>query len=58
MEEILNYNYEKMYLHLFNRITDAIRAMEKHNYSEAADILRSAQRKSESIYVDGEDNTP
>lgn len=48
-------DYEKMYLHLFNRITDAIEAIEKCNYGEAADILRSAQRKAEDIYLDDKD---
>ena len=45
---------QKMYLHLFNKVTDALTAMEKCNYGEAADLLRDAQAEAEEIYLDGE----
>ena len=48
-------NGEKMYLYLFNRITDALVAVEKQNYGEAADILKTAQAKAEEMYIDAGD---
>ena len=43
--------YKEMYLTLFNAITKALRALEQHNYGEAADILRTAQRQTEERYI-------
>ena len=43
-------DYRKMYLHLFNAVTDALQLMDKG--SKAADILRTAQCDCEEIYID------
>ena len=40
-----------MYFLLFNKITDALDAIEKCNYGAAADILMSAQAEAEELYV-------
>ena len=45
---------QKMYLHLFNKVTDALAAIEKCNYGEAADLLRSAQAETEELYLSNE----
>lgn len=48
--------YKKMYLTLFNAITDALRLMEKGNPAGAAEILKRAQRDTEEMYIEaGED---
>ena len=44
-------DYEKMYLLLFNKITDALAELEKRNYGEAVDILQTAQKEAEEIYM-------
>ena len=46
--------YKKMYLLLFNAITDALEQMEKQNYSTAKDLLITAQQKAEEIYMSAE----
>ena len=46
-------DYQKMYLLLFNAITDALKEMENLNYGEAAELLRKAQSDSEDIYISG-----
>lgn len=45
--------YKKMYLCLFNAITDALQELEKQNSSSAKNILQSAQQRTEEMYVDG-----
>lgn len=47
--------YKKMYLHLFNAVTDALAQMARQNFGAAAEILRQAQIDSEDIYLDAED---
>lgn len=44
--------YEKMYYHLFNAVTDALSALERRNYGQAEGILKTAQQKSEEIYLE------
>lgn len=44
--------YEKMYYHLFNAVTDALNALERKNYGQAEEILKTAQQKSEEIYLE------
>lgn len=51
-------NYEKMYLRLFNRITDALKELDKCNYGKAAEILRSGQKETEEMYMDSETDMP
>lgn len=45
--------YKKMYLCLFNAITDALRELEKHHFHAAKIILQTAQKNTEEMYVDG-----
>ena len=44
---------EKMYLHLFNAVTDALEEMENRNYGLAAQLLKRAQQTCEEICMDG-----
>ena len=46
-------DYQKMYLLLFNAITDALEEMENQNLGEAAELLRKAQSDAEDVYIDG-----
>ena len=46
-------DYQKMYLLLFNAITDALEEMENQNYGEAAELLREAQTDAEEVYIEG-----
>lgn len=48
-------NYKKMYFGLFNGISRALEAIEKHNYGQAADILKQAQIEGEEIYLSDEE---
>ncbi len=45
--------YRKMYLRLFNRVTDAIAVLEQAGEREASTILILAQRESEQMFIDG-----
>lgn len=47
--------YKKMYLLLFNRITDALKALKNCDYDRAAGILREAQIEAEEVYKDSDD---
>ena len=52
-------DYKKLYFHLFNAATDALRAMEQQNYGQAAALLIAAQQETEEMYMDAEDeNAP
>ena len=44
-------NYKTMYFHLFNRVTDALRALEQKNYSRALELLKLAQQEGEEAYI-------
>ena len=44
-------NYEKMYLMLFNAVTDALEQITTCNYGSARDLLIAAQQKTEEIYI-------
>ena len=46
-------DYQRMYLHLFNAVTDALRLMYKN--STAAEILRSAQLACEEMCISPEE---
>ncbi len=50
-------NFEKMYFALFNRLSDAIAALEKGNSDEACAILVAAQQEGEEIYISAEDGS-
>lgn len=43
--------YKKMYLTLFNAITDALELMQKGNSAGAADVLKRAQQSTEEQYI-------
>ena len=45
--------YEKMYFVLFNRVTDAIEALERGDAERAKMILIRAQQDVEELYVEG-----
>ena len=48
--------YKKMYLRLFNQVTDAIEYLKKGCAAEAERILIQAQQNTENIYIEsGED---
>ena len=47
--------YEKLYLSLFNAITDALAHMENRNYGLAEACLKDAQRGAEDMYVSGDE---
>ena len=44
--------YKKMYFHLFNAITDALRALEAEDKTSAAQILIAAQQWGEDAYLE------
>ncbi len=44
-------NYEKMYMVLFNGITDAVRNMEQQNYGCAIFTLTESQKTAEDLYI-------
>ena len=48
--------FRKMYLALFNAVTDAIRALDRGEAVRARQILVSAQQESEEIYLQGEED--
>ena len=48
-------DYQKMYFHLFNAITDALEQLEQQNYGLAADRLKAAQIDGENAYLAAED---
>ena len=43
--------YQNLYFHLFNRITDALAAMEQQDFGTARDILIRAQLSAEEQYL-------
>ena len=45
-------DYEKMYLLLFNSITDALEALEDKNIKKAQLILKRAQSNAEDEYIE------
>ena len=47
--------YKGLYYHLFNRITDALEAIQVQNYGLARDILMEAQQESEETFIAAED---
>ena len=45
-------DYQKAYYILFNAMTDAINAMDNREINQAAEILKSAQIKTEDMYIE------
>lgn len=48
-------DYQKMYFHLFNAITDALVQLERQNYGLAAECLKAAQIDGENAYLTAEE---
>ena len=46
--------YQRMYLLLFNAVTDALELLERGEAEKAAETLRSAQCSCEEIYMEEE----
>ena len=47
-------DYQPLYLHLFNAITDALTQLEQHDCKLAMQTLTHAQIKTEAMYLDQE----
>ena len=47
--------YKKMYLRLFNAVSDSLTAMEQMNYGEARRLLMQAQQSCEELFLDSEE---
>lgn len=47
-------DYKKLYYELFNRLTDAIRAIDERDYEQARALLVDAQCAAEEAYISGE----
>ena len=47
-------DYKKMYLHLFNHVSDALEALEQQNFDQTKEILIAAQQQAEDEYVESE----
>ena len=45
--------YKKMYLHLFNRVTDAQEALRRGDTEKAEEFLKKAQQETEAMYMEG-----
>jgi len=45
-------DYQKMYLLLFNAITDALTMAERGKLADALELLRRAQAETEEIYME------
>lgn len=48
-------DYQKMYFHLFNAITDALGQLEQQNYGLAANRPKAAQVDGENAYLTEDD---
>lgn len=48
-------DYKQLYTLLFNVSTDALEQIAEQNYGKARDILITAQRDAEEIYINAED---
>ena len=46
--------YKKLYLLLFNAITDALEQLKKQNVGTARELLISAQKSAEELFLDAE----
>ena len=48
-------DYQALYFHLFNAITDALVQLERQNYGLAAERLKAAQVDGENAYLTEDD---
>ena len=49
-------DYQPLYTHLFNSITDALAQMQEQNYGLASETLMQAQRNAEAMYLEIQEN--
>ena len=54
IKEVSVPDYQTLYPYLFNRVTDAVTALQARDYGTAEDILKSAQQDTEAQYAEGE----
>ena len=47
--------FKEMYLHLFNRVTDALRALEVGDPAQARAFLIAAQQDCEELYLNADE---
>ena len=47
--------YKKLYLHLFNAVTDALERLRRQDAASAQQILIKAQQDCEEIFISGRD---
>lgn len=47
-------DYQKLYITLFNAITDALRKIDELEVAKAKQLLMQAQQKTEEMYMDAE----
>ena len=47
-------DYKKMYLHLFNAVTDAVNALGRKSYCRAMFLLIDAQMRCEDLFIDAD----
>lgn len=52
MEELTCSGYKKLYFALFNRISDAVTALDEKNIGLARNILCAAQQEGEELYLE------
>ena len=52
MEQSNSHGYKKLYFALFNRISDAVTALDQKDYSLARAILCAAQQEGEELYLE------
>lgn len=46
--------FQKSYCILFNACTDALRALEEHNYGQARQLLMGGQQRAEGAFLEAE----
>ena len=49
---VMPVNFEILYFYLFNRVTDALEALEAGRTDEAREALIEAQRRTEGMYIE------
>lgn len=47
--------YQKLYMLLFNAVTDSLEAMAAQNFGQARELLIAAQQRCEEIYMNEEE---
>ena len=45
-------DYQRMYVLLFNAVTDALAQLERQNVGTARDLLTAAQQQTEELYLE------